>query len=322
MVSARGGVSAAVEAPNWLAALGVGLDQFGDVSAIDRLACEVLMNGTVLARDARTGQGYVVRPLDVDVAEAVDEDETSELAFGGEDELPEDDDESEIISGGILEEDPSTEVGELPTGAVQALPAPVVMSEAPHDPVGALEAFDAEDASELPIDDTVTESFLVPTPSLVHGMADIANAVGVGPACEAALRTLQGAVAAESGSVLLLQPNRSLRFAVVTGPNRKKLTGSVLPPGAGIASFSLRHSTGVIVHHVGSDPRFYAEVDRLTGYVTDSILCVPIGDSGAALGCIQLLNPPSDRRFQTVDLRRAQDVAEALARQLRRKRLG
>jgi hypothetical protein len=59
-VSARNRPAHEVEAANWLLALGHALDASGDVPALDRLAIEVLPNGQVLARDARTGQGWVV----------------------------------------------------------------------------------------------------------------------------------------------------------------------------------------------------------------------------------------------------------------------
>ncbi|NOY24721.1 MAG: hypothetical protein GXP62_02515, partial [Oligoflexia bacterium] len=43
-----------VEASNWLAALGDGLAALGILAGLDRLACERLSNGRVLARNVRT----------------------------------------------------------------------------------------------------------------------------------------------------------------------------------------------------------------------------------------------------------------------------
>ena len=51
-----------VEAGNWMVALGLGLDALGLDSAVERLACEVLPNGTVIARDPRAGRSFVVQP--------------------------------------------------------------------------------------------------------------------------------------------------------------------------------------------------------------------------------------------------------------------
>ncbi len=61
-VSAPGIRPATVEAGNWLAALGLGLDKLGLDADFNRLACEVLPNGTVIAQDVRSGNRFVVRP--------------------------------------------------------------------------------------------------------------------------------------------------------------------------------------------------------------------------------------------------------------------
>lgn len=52
-----------LDASNWLVALGEGLGRLGVVDALDRIACEVLPNGTILVRDVRRGHGYIVQPL-------------------------------------------------------------------------------------------------------------------------------------------------------------------------------------------------------------------------------------------------------------------
>lgn len=62
-VSARGVPPIQVAAPNWIAALGVGLEGLGQASSIQRLACELLPNGTVIARDIATGTGFVIQPV-------------------------------------------------------------------------------------------------------------------------------------------------------------------------------------------------------------------------------------------------------------------
>ncbi|GDX80596.1 hypothetical protein LBMAG42_24070 [Deltaproteobacteria bacterium] len=62
-VSSRIRGSVDIEAANWLIALGEGLAALGEPTSPDRLACERLMNGTVLVRDVRSGSGFVVQPL-------------------------------------------------------------------------------------------------------------------------------------------------------------------------------------------------------------------------------------------------------------------
>lgn len=68
-----------VEATNWLVALGEGLERLGAVAALNRIACEVLPNGTTLVRDVRTGSGFIVQPLGEPVPEGVEP--TDEVAL-------------------------------------------------------------------------------------------------------------------------------------------------------------------------------------------------------------------------------------------------
>jgi hypothetical protein len=60
-VAARGLGSVEVHATNWIIALGSGLEQLGRAEDIGRLACEVLPNGTVIARDISSGTGFIVQ---------------------------------------------------------------------------------------------------------------------------------------------------------------------------------------------------------------------------------------------------------------------
>jgi len=79
-VSTRGQPPVEVSAGNWLTALGLGLDALGAVDRLDRLACEVLPNHTVIARDARSGTGFVVVPLG-SAAERSHETESGPVGF-------------------------------------------------------------------------------------------------------------------------------------------------------------------------------------------------------------------------------------------------
>lgn len=70
-VSSRVLGSVDIDASNWLVALGEGLGRLGVVANMDRLACEVLPNSTILVRDVRRGDGYVVQPVSAEVAAAL-----------------------------------------------------------------------------------------------------------------------------------------------------------------------------------------------------------------------------------------------------------
>ncbi len=53
-----------VDAPNWMTALGVGLERLGVEAKLDRISAESLHGGTILVRDVRTGVAWSVLSLD------------------------------------------------------------------------------------------------------------------------------------------------------------------------------------------------------------------------------------------------------------------
>jgi hypothetical protein len=66
-VYADGHPAVELYAHNWITALGMGVEMMedaGGVEGLGQLACEVLPNGTVIARDSSTGRHFVVRSLD------------------------------------------------------------------------------------------------------------------------------------------------------------------------------------------------------------------------------------------------------------------
>ncbi len=68
-VSSRGLDEVKVEAGNWVIALGEALGRHGHLGALERLACERLPNGTVIARDGQSGVGYIVNEVAVQAPE-------------------------------------------------------------------------------------------------------------------------------------------------------------------------------------------------------------------------------------------------------------
>lgn len=93
-VSARGLATVQVRGHNWIQALGSGLAQLGRDKDVMRLACEVLQNGTVIARDITSGTGWIVQEVEeAPVAEPEEVDEIELLPLEaidglGEEELP------------------------------------------------------------------------------------------------------------------------------------------------------------------------------------------------------------------------------------------
>jgi adenylate cyclase len=77
---------------------------------------------------------------------------------------------------------------------------------------------------------------------------------------------------------------------------------------AGIAGHVFQTGEGTIVHDAYADARFNRAIDEQTGYVTKSILCVPIRTvRGEVIGVAQALNPLKGR-FGRADLRLLEEM--------------
>jgi len=116
------------------------------------------------------------------------------------------------------------------------------------------------------------------------------------------LDTSLSSVNGDRGTLYLIDEKKNeLWSKVLDGSRNVTIT---LPVGKGIAGFVAQTGDTVNISDAQSDPRFNPEVDRRTGYVTRTILCMPLRNKqGKILGVFQLLNKkdgkftPSDEAF-------------------------
>jgi signal transduction histidine kinase len=115
---------------------------------------------------------------------------------------------------------------------------------------------------------------------------------------------------AEAGSLLLVDESTGeLVFQVNLGPGKSELEGVRLPPGTGIVGQVAEEATPLIIDDVEEDERWFSGVDEQIGFVTRSILCVPLVARGRVIGVIELINRSDGRKFSLED----QNVLSAFA---------
>jgi len=121
---------------------------------------------------------------------------------------------------------------------------------------------------------------------------------------------------AEASSLLLYNPERnvlefaSVRDEVVGTKADEILKGSIeLKMGEGIAGWVAENRTPIIVRDVQSDPRFFKRADEETGFVTRTLLCVPLIHREELLGVINVLNSRGKPCFDTED----EEILESFA---------
>jgi len=128
--------------------------------------------------------------------------------------------------------------------------------------------------------------------ALAESAAAITATLKLDDVLQRILEQISQALRVDVVSLGLIDPEgNELVFRASTGPKSKEVIGLRLMMGQGIAGWVAREGRGAIVADASKDPRFYPEVDRLTGYVTKSIACAPIRSRGQVIGVLEALNP-------------------------------
>jgi diguanylate cyclase (GGDEF)-like protein len=97
---------------------------------------------------------------------------------------------------------------------------------------------------------------------------------------------------AENWSLLLLDEETGvLRFELVVGLDFEQVRDVRLQLGQGVAGKVALEQKPLFIEDVGNCDFFAKEVDQLTGFVTKSIICVPIIFREKTLGVIEVVNP-------------------------------
>ena len=109
---------------------------------------------------------------------------------------------------------------------------------------------------------------------------------------------------AEASSLFLINESTGdLELTIARGPVGDALSHPIkIPRGRGIASWVQENHTSVLVTDAYQDARFYPELDRSSGFVTRSILCIPLFQQTTEIGVLQVLNPLDKPHFDRLDL--------------------
>lgn len=97
--------------------------------------------------------------------------------------------------------------------------------------------------------------------------------------------------ASEAASILLFdEAARQLYFQVSTNLDEPTQRGLVVPLDGSIAGWIVNNRKPVRLSNVHDDPRFFGEVERATGFSTESILGVPLITKNKIVGVLETIN--------------------------------
>jgi putative nucleotidyltransferase with HDIG domain len=127
--------------------------------------------------------------------------------------------------------------------------------------------------------------------------------------------------ASASSVILVDEKKRELFFEFADGNVGGLITQVRINIASGIAGWVVREGKPLIVNDVKSDERFSADVDKITGFVTRSIICVPILVQSQVIGVIEVVNRKDGSDFREQDLEVLKVLANIAATAIDRVRL-
>ena len=149
-------------------------------------------------------------------------------------------------------------------------------------------------------------NMLINMSTVINSTLDIQEIIKY--AIEGSTRLLQ----AEAGSLLLLERDvGELYLAEATGEKKEKIKDIKLKKGQGVAGWVAEKGDPLVVHDASSEPRFFNGVDKISGFVTRNILCVPVRTKDKIVGSLEVINKKSGT-FDSDDML----VLTALANQI------
>ena len=108
----------------------------------------------------------------------------------------------------------------------------------------------------------------------------------------------------------------NLRFLIAIGEVADQLSEVLIPAGKGIAGFVLSSGQPMAVGDAVGEQTFYAEVDKQTGYSTQTILATPLRYDGDVIGVLEYINRHGDPPFEPFtpdEMDRAAIYADSIA---------
>ncbi|HUE39708.1 MAG TPA: sensor domain-containing diguanylate cyclase [Candidatus Binatia bacterium] len=121
-------------------------------------------------------------------------------------------------------------------------------------------------------------------------------------------------VPSEAAFLLVLDPaGRELVFRASRAIQPGVVDGLRLPTDRGIAGWVARHREAVRLDDVAGDPRHFTGVERQTGFVPRTMICVPMISKNELRGVIQIINKVDGSAFTEPELQLAQTLADHAA---------
>jgi diguanylate cyclase (GGDEF)-like protein len=149
---------------------------------------------------------------------------------------------------------------------------------------------------------------------ILHEVAKaLTSTIDLNEILERIMKTIAELFQPANWSLLMLdEDTEELFFAIVVGDAEDRLKDVRLKPGEGIAGWVAKHQEPLITENAYKDPRFAKWVDKLTGFKTQAVVCLPLISKGKTLGVIELFSNAGEK-FTENDLKLLEALADFTA---------
>lgn len=174
--------------------------------------------------------------------------------------------------------------------------------------------------NQIPVDENYLRSIeqaVVDLKLLMEASALISSMLELDELIPVVMEKAKTLMQAEACSILLYnEETKKLSFEVALGEDEeasatlKKLV--TLDLGQGIAGVVAEKCEPLLIRDAQSDTRFFSGADAKTGFVTRSLIAVPLVGRKGLIGVAEILNPRNREHFTEYDL----EIFQALSRQV------
>ena len=118
-----------------------------------------------------------------------------------------------------------------------------------------------------------------------------------------AMKWAEEFINAEASSIYELdEMNNELYIRLARGEKKDPIKSIRLKVGEGVAGWVVQSGQPIVVHDVRNEKKFSSKYDKMTGFKTRSLICVPLTLRGKTIGAIQVINKKSKEAFNNADL--------------------
>jgi putative nucleotidyltransferase with HDIG domain len=156
------------------------------------------------------------------------------------------------------------------------------------------------------------------TPENLKEIFEIAKSISSVLDVDALLKKIDAAAEklldAEASSIMLMDDDgQNLSFKVASGEKGGIVQKMKVKVGEGIAGSVAKDRKPLVVNDVSADPRFNGKMDKSSGFVTKSIICVPLFFENSVIGVMEVLNKKKAGGFSDDDQMTLESLAALAA---------